>query len=92
MRAEKRTLEPAGEQGPRPLLFFVNDHIVLSLLQGATIRRDDATGAVIVARIMRGGAADRSGKLCLFYFCHAGLSVPAAPDLLQHRQGEVELI
>ncbi|XP_019938941.2 MAGUK p55 subfamily member 3-like isoform X1 [Paralichthys olivaceus] len=28
---------------------------------GATIRRDDATGAVIVARIMRGGAADRSG-------------------------------
>ncbi|TKS92264.1 MAGUK p55 subfamily member 3 [Collichthys lucidus] len=28
---------------------------------GATIRRDDATGMVIVARIMRGGAADRSG-------------------------------
>ncbi|XP_034425626.1 MAGUK p55 subfamily member 3-like isoform X3 [Hippoglossus hippoglossus] len=28
---------------------------------GATIRRDDATGAVIVARILRGGAADRSG-------------------------------
>ncbi|XP_044037332.1 MAGUK p55 subfamily member 3-like isoform X3 [Siniperca chuatsi] len=28
---------------------------------GATIRRDDATGTVIVARIMRGGAADRSG-------------------------------
>uniref|UniRef100_A0A3B4G3L2 Membrane palmitoylated protein 3 n=1 Tax=Pundamilia nyererei TaxID=303518 RepID=A0A3B4G3L2_9CICH len=26
---------------------------------GATIRRDEATGAVIVARIMRGGAADR---------------------------------
>uniref|UniRef100_A0A4W6FLN7 MAGUK p55 scaffold protein 3 n=1 Tax=Lates calcarifer TaxID=8187 RepID=A0A4W6FLN7_LATCA len=32
-----------------------------SVLQGATIRRDEATGAVIVARIMRGGAADRSG-------------------------------
>lgn len=31
-------------------------------LQGATIRRDDATGAVTVARVMRGGAADRSGK------------------------------
>ncbi len=30
--------------------------------QGATIRRDEATGAVIVARIMRGGAADRSGE------------------------------
>ncbi|XP_023813160.1 MAGUK p55 subfamily member 3 isoform X3 [Oryzias latipes] len=28
---------------------------------GATIRRDEASGAVIVARIMRGGAADRSG-------------------------------
>ncbi|XP_062264899.1 MAGUK p55 subfamily member 3 isoform X2 [Platichthys flesus] len=28
---------------------------------GATIRRDDATGVVMVARIMRGGAADRSG-------------------------------
>uniref|UniRef100_A0A8C1ZGX5 Membrane protein, palmitoylated 3a (MAGUK p55 subfamily member 3) n=1 Tax=Cyprinus carpio TaxID=7962 RepID=A0A8C1ZGX5_CYPCA len=28
---------------------------------GATIRRDDSTGAVIVARIMKGGAADRSG-------------------------------
>ncbi|KAG7259009.1 LOW QUALITY PROTEIN: hypothetical protein CRUP_011680 [Coryphaenoides rupestris] len=28
---------------------------------GATIRRDDASGSVIVARIMRGGAADRSG-------------------------------
>lgn len=29
--------------------------------------RDEATGAVIVARIMRGGAADRSGKM-LFIF------------------------
>ncbi|XP_068161518.1 MAGUK p55 subfamily member 3 [Antennarius striatus] len=28
---------------------------------GATIRRDEATGAIIVARIMKGGAADRSG-------------------------------
>uniref|UniRef100_A0A9J7ZPX2 MAGUK p55 scaffold protein 3a n=1 Tax=Cyprinus carpio carpio TaxID=630221 RepID=A0A9J7ZPX2_CYPCA len=30
-------------------------------LKGATIRRDESTGAVIVARIMKGGAADRSG-------------------------------
>uniref|UniRef100_A0A3B3XH04 Membrane protein, palmitoylated 7b (MAGUK p55 subfamily member 7) n=1 Tax=Poecilia mexicana TaxID=48701 RepID=A0A3B3XH04_9TELE len=30
---------------------------------GATIRRDDETGAIIVARIMRGGAADRSGLI-----------------------------
>uniref|UniRef100_A0A4W4G1D4 Membrane protein, palmitoylated 3b (MAGUK p55 subfamily member 3) n=1 Tax=Electrophorus electricus TaxID=8005 RepID=A0A4W4G1D4_ELEEL len=28
---------------------------------GATIRRDETTGAVVVARIMKGGAADRSG-------------------------------
>ncbi|XP_031427162.1 MAGUK p55 subfamily member 3 isoform X3 [Clupea harengus] len=28
---------------------------------GATIRRDEATGAVMVARVMKGGAADRSG-------------------------------
>ncbi|KAE8280097.1 MAGUK p55 subfamily member 7 Protein humpback [Larimichthys crocea] len=28
---------------------------------GATIRRDEHTGAILVARIMRGGAADRSG-------------------------------
>ncbi|XP_037829271.1 MAGUK p55 subfamily member 7 [Kryptolebias marmoratus] len=30
---------------------------------GATIRRDEETGAIIVARIMRGGAADRSGLI-----------------------------
>ncbi|KAK7881877.1 hypothetical protein WMY93_030286 [Mugilogobius chulae] len=30
---------------------------------GATIRRDDNTGAILIARIMRGGAADRSGLI-----------------------------
>uniref|UniRef100_A0A668AJW2 MAGUK p55 scaffold protein 7a n=1 Tax=Myripristis murdjan TaxID=586833 RepID=A0A668AJW2_9TELE len=30
---------------------------------GATIRRDEQTGAILVARIMRGGAADRSGLI-----------------------------
>ncbi|XP_067870322.1 MAGUK p55 subfamily member 7 isoform X4 [Heterodontus francisci] len=30
---------------------------------GATIRRDETTGAIVVARIMRGGAADRSGLI-----------------------------
>ncbi|XP_041040741.1 MAGUK p55 subfamily member 7 isoform X3 [Carcharodon carcharias] len=30
---------------------------------GATIRRDESTGAIVVARIMRGGAADRSGLI-----------------------------
>lgn len=34
----------------------------LSLFQGATIKRDESTGAIVVARIMRGGAADKSGK------------------------------
>ncbi len=31
------------------------------VLQGATIKKDEHSGAIIVARIMRGGAADRSG-------------------------------
>uniref|UniRef100_A0AAV2LBA4 MAGUK p55 subfamily member 7 n=1 Tax=Knipowitschia caucasica TaxID=637954 RepID=A0AAV2LBA4_KNICA len=30
---------------------------------GATIRRDDNTGAIVIARILRGGAADRSGLI-----------------------------
>uniref|UniRef100_A0A8C5QAD9 MAGUK p55 subfamily member 7 n=1 Tax=Leptobrachium leishanense TaxID=445787 RepID=A0A8C5QAD9_9ANUR len=30
---------------------------------GATIKKDEATGAIVVARIMRGGAADRSGLI-----------------------------
>uniref|UniRef100_A0A8C8D9Z4 Membrane protein, palmitoylated 7b (MAGUK p55 subfamily member 7) n=1 Tax=Oncorhynchus tshawytscha TaxID=74940 RepID=A0A8C8D9Z4_ONCTS len=30
---------------------------------GATIKRDESTGAIVVARIMRGGAADRSGLI-----------------------------
>ncbi|XP_031439778.1 MAGUK p55 subfamily member 7 isoform X3 [Clupea harengus] len=30
---------------------------------GATIKKDEHTGAIIVARIMRGGAADRSGLI-----------------------------
>lgn len=68
MRVEWRTQEPAGEQRLRPLLFSVTDLVLLLVLQGATIRRDEATGAVIVARIMRGGAADRSGKL--YFFLH----------------------
>uniref|UniRef100_A0A3B1IYR2 Membrane protein, palmitoylated 7b (MAGUK p55 subfamily member 7) n=1 Tax=Astyanax mexicanus TaxID=7994 RepID=A0A3B1IYR2_ASTMX len=34
-----------------------------SVLQGATIKKDGSTGAIVVARIMRGGAADRSGLI-----------------------------
>lgn len=43
--------------------FFLGGGYVL--FQGATIRRDEHTGAVIVARIMRGGAADRSGMVAV---------------------------
>lgn len=32
-------------------------------LQGATIKTDDETGKIIIARIMHGGAADRSGLI-----------------------------
>lgn len=31
--------------------------------QGATVKRDKSTGAIVVARIMKGGAADKSGEL-----------------------------
>nr|XP_057923487.1 MAGUK p55 subfamily member 7-like [Doryrhamphus excisus] len=30
---------------------------------GATIKRDESTGAIVVARVMRGGAADKSGLI-----------------------------
>lgn len=30
--------------------------------QGATVKRDETTGAIVVARIMKGGAADKSGE------------------------------
>ncbi|XP_036393578.1 MAGUK p55 subfamily member 3-like isoform X2 [Megalops cyprinoides] len=65
---------------------------------GATIRRDETTGAVIVARIMRGGAADRSGLV------HVGdelrevngiLIIHKRPDeisqLLSQSQGSITL-
>lgn len=63
--------------------------------QGATIRRDEATGAVIVARIMRGGAADRSGETnsiiniyhsanvsCILLFSLKKTKIPTQQDLL----------
>uniref|UniRef100_G3P4R6 MAGUK p55 scaffold protein 3a n=1 Tax=Gasterosteus aculeatus aculeatus TaxID=481459 RepID=G3P4R6_GASAC len=60
----RRTLNPVlppldDETGDPRVLSTISYY--LSALQGATIRRDEATGVVIVARIMRGGAADRSG-------------------------------
>lgn len=33
------------------------------VLQGATIKTDEETGKIVIARIMHGGAADRSGLI-----------------------------
>lgn len=33
------------------------------LIQGATIKTDESTGKIIIARVMHGGAADRSGLI-----------------------------
>lgn len=85
----------------RPLLLSVNDLILSLCLQGATIRRDEATGVVVVARIMRGGAADRSGKLCFLSFClcflqasshHWTTSTCSSQHGLEHRHKAVKLI
>lgn len=35
----------------------------LKTFQGATIKTDEETGKIIIARIMHGGAADRSGLI-----------------------------
>ncbi|XP_034050535.1 MAGUK p55 subfamily member 3-like [Thalassophryne amazonica] len=65
---------------------------------GATIRRDEATGAVIVARIMRGGAADRSGLVHVgdeLREVNGNLITHKRPDeitqILSHSQGSITL-
>lgn len=35
----------------------------ISTFKGATIKTDEETGKIIIARIMHGGAADRSGLI-----------------------------
>lgn len=35
----------------------------LNCVQGATIKTDEETGKIVIARIMHGGAADRSGLI-----------------------------
>lgn len=42
-------------------LINFNENAILS--QGATIKTDEETGKIIIARIMHGGAADRSGLI-----------------------------
>ncbi|XP_031417146.1 MAGUK p55 subfamily member 3 isoform X2 [Clupea harengus] len=65
---------------------------------GATIRRDDMTGAVVVARIMRGGAADRSGLVHVgdeLREVNGNLIIHKRPDeisqLLSQSQGSITL-
>lgn len=41
---------------------FTHEYFFCFPSKGATIKKDEQTGAIVVARIMRGGAADRSGK------------------------------
>uniref|UniRef100_A0A3Q4MHE7 Membrane palmitoylated protein 7 n=1 Tax=Neolamprologus brichardi TaxID=32507 RepID=A0A3Q4MHE7_NEOBR len=45
------------------LLVCLSIHSLITVLKGATIKRDTSTGAIVVARIMRGGAADKSGLI-----------------------------
>uniref|UniRef100_A0A674C644 MAGUK p55 scaffold protein 3 n=1 Tax=Salmo trutta TaxID=8032 RepID=A0A674C644_SALTR len=68
------------------------------IFQGATIRRDEVTGAVIVARIMRGGAADRSGLVHVgdeLREVNGNLIVHKRPDeisqILSQSQGSITL-
>lgn len=35
---------------------------IVFLFQGATIKRNDITGEIFVARVIHGGLADRSGE------------------------------
>ena len=39
------------------------------MCQGATIRRDEVTGEIYIARVIHGGLADRSGEIKLCFMC-----------------------
>ncbi|KAG7227309.1 hypothetical protein INR49_000313, partial [Caranx melampygus] len=65
----QRDFEPSLPPVPDDVLEEEEDSVkIVSLVKtkeplGATIKRDKATGAIVVARIMRGGAADKSGLI-----------------------------
>ncbi|XP_053293067.1 MAGUK p55 subfamily member 7 [Pleuronectes platessa] len=65
----QRDFEPSLPPVPDDVLEEDEDSVkIVSLVKtkeplGATIKRDKATGAIVVARIMRGGAADKSGLI-----------------------------
>uniref|UniRef100_UPI003AAAE590 MAGUK p55 subfamily member 7-like n=1 Tax=Centroberyx gerrardi TaxID=166262 RepID=UPI003AAAE590 len=65
----QRDFEPALPPIPDGILEEDEDSLrIVSLVKtkdplGATIKRDKSSGAIVVARIMRGGAADKSGLI-----------------------------
>ncbi|XP_023277602.1 MAGUK p55 subfamily member 7-like [Seriola lalandi dorsalis] len=65
----QRDFEPTLPPVPDDVLEEDEDSVkIVSLVKtkeplGATIKRDKTTGAIVVARIMRGGAADKSGLI-----------------------------
>ncbi|KAM4604681.1 MAGUK p55 subfamily member 7-like [Polymixia lowei] len=65
----QRDFEPALPPVPDGLPEEEEDSVkIVSLVKtkeplGATIKRDESTGGIVVARIMRGGAADKSGLI-----------------------------
>ncbi|TWW72899.1 MAGUK p55 subfamily member 7-like isoform X2 [Takifugu flavidus] len=65
----QRDFEPALPPVPDRVLEEEDDSFkIVSLVKtkeplGATIKRDKSTGAIVVARIMRGGPADKSGLI-----------------------------
>uniref|UniRef100_A0A665UVJ4 MAGUK p55 subfamily member 7-like n=1 Tax=Echeneis naucrates TaxID=173247 RepID=A0A665UVJ4_ECHNA len=65
----QRDFEPTLPPVPDDVLEEEEDSVkIVSLVKtkeplGATIKRDKTTGAIVVARIMRGGAADKSGLI-----------------------------
>ncbi|XP_036939821.1 MAGUK p55 subfamily member 7-like isoform X2 [Acanthopagrus latus] len=65
----QRDFEPTLPPIPADVLDEDEDSVkIVSLVKtneplGATIKKDKSTGAIVVARIMRGGAADKSGLI-----------------------------
>ena len=41
----------------------VANSVIFFLFQGATIKAEESTGRILIARVMHGGAADRSGLI-----------------------------
>ncbi|XP_077415096.1 MAGUK p55 subfamily member 7-like isoform X6 [Vanacampus margaritifer] len=65
----QRDYEPTLPQVPNGIIDDEEDSVkIVSLVKtkdplGATIKRDQSTGAIVVARVMRGGAAHKSGLI-----------------------------